>query len=129
MTAACRKRPSAGPRITEAQVLRGVLEYLEHDPRVLVWRSNTGGTWLPGKGGREQFVRFGLRGSADITGVIRGSGRRLEVEVKRPGGVPSPAQVAFAATMRGAGAVYLLVTSVADARQQLDAALAAGGAR
>lgn len=105
---------------TEAQVLRGVLDYLEHEPRVLCWRQNTGGAKLPGKGGKLQYVRFSVTGAADITGMIRATGRRLEVEVKRPGGEQSDEQREFQIRVELGGAAYLVVTSIADCKLQLD---------
>lgn len=51
---------------------------------VKAWRQNTGGVY--DKTGR--FVRFGVVGAADITGIMPISGRRLEVECKaKPAGV------------------------------------------
>lgn len=108
---------------TEAMVLRGVLAYLHSDPRVLVWRSNSGAAMLPGKGGKPQPVRFGVRGQADITGLVRASGRRLEIEVKRPGGKQTPEQADFERLVADAGGLYLLVRSIEELQTALGEAL------
>lgn len=104
---------------TEAMVLRGVRAYLSSDPRVLVWRMNTGGARMTGRGGAEITVRFGVRGQADITGLVRGTGRRLEIEVKRPGGKQSAEQKAFQSLIEQAGGLYLVVDSIEALQTQL----------
>ena len=104
---------------TEAQVLRGILDYLAHDPRVLVWRNNTGAARLPGRGGKEQIVRFGVRGAADILGVMRGSGRLIALEVKRPGKSLEPHQRAWGAAITAAGGHYACVHSIDEARAEV----------
>ena len=104
---------------TEAQVLRGILDYLAHEPRVLVWRNNTGAARLPGRGGREQIVRFGVRGAADILGLVRGTGRLIALEVKRPGKGLEPHQRAWGATITAAGGHYACVHSIEEARAEV----------
>lgn len=62
-------------------------------------------------GGRGRY-RFGIKGQADISGVIFGSGKRLEIEVKRPGKDPSDKQRDFLFNMSCRGAVVMCVTSL-----------------
>jgi len=120
MATRSRVRPVVRPR--EDGVLKAVTQYLAHRPDVLVWRSNTGA--MPNPRGR--LVRFGVRGSADLTGLLRPSGVRLEIEVKRPGGgKQTDDQAAYEASIRSAGGVYILVRSVEECRAKLDAAIAA----
>lgn len=120
MTAPKTRAPKARlPVPSEAQVLRGVLAYLEHDHRVLVWRQNTGVAKYEGEGGKARIVRFNVPGAADITGMLRGSGRRLEVEVKKPGGTQTAEQKAFQRAVEAAGGVYLVVRSIDDCVQAL----------
>jgi hypothetical protein len=80
-----------------------------------VWRQNTGAARLPGKNGAQQLVRFGVPGQADISGLFHGSGRRLEIEVKAPGGRQSASQKRFERVVRSCGGVYLLVDNTEDA--------------
>jgi len=75
----------------------------------VAWRQNTGVADFDGR-----KVKFGLKGQADITGMML-DGRRLEVETKRrTGGVQSPDQKAFQAMIEGGGGVYLLASSIDD---------------
>ena len=86
--------------------------------RIPAWRANTGAF----KGeyqGRARFVRFGVKGQADILGLLPPSGRLLALEVKRPGGKLSPHQDAFLRTIRDAGGIGAMVTSCQDVRDVL----------
>ena len=107
---------------TEAQVLRGILAYLAHEPRVLAWRNNTGAARLPGRGGKEQIVRFGVRGAADILGVLRPSGRLIALEVKRPGKDLESHQRAWGDAITAAGGHYACVHSIDEARAEVERA-------
>lgn len=122
-TAVQRPRKPRAPRSLESQVMRGIIDYLHHDPRVLVWRNNTGGMRLTGRDGSRRFVKFGIQGQADITGVVRATGQRIEIEVKRPGEKQRDAQVIFMNMLRGAGALYFLVTSIGEVQAALEQAL------
>ena len=74
------KRESPTPKVSEADVLNAVLQYLFIN-KIPVWRQNSGA--LENKYGR--LVRFGKKDSADITGICPKTGRRLEIECKAPG--------------------------------------------
>ncbi len=54
------------------------------------------------------------------SGVIRGSGRRVEIEVKQPGKKQSDDQMIWEDRMRASGAVYKVFTSAEEARRWLD---------
>lgn len=92
------------------------------------WRNNTG-TAVYGGGYRAAFggsvnpparrVSFGRLGSADITGILP-DGRRLEVEVKRPGESQGPKQRKFQEMIERNRGVYLLVTSVEELANGLE---------
>jgi hypothetical protein len=70
------------------------------------WRNSVGVCHIrPG-----QIVSFGLKGSADIEGVLSG-GRFMAVEVKSPGGSLSPEQREFLNRVRGLGGLALVVKS------------------
>jgi len=68
------------------------------------------------KGGRNRAVHVGFKGLLDLGGVIPGSGRAIFVEVKRPGVVPSPHQVAALRMLAQAGAFVCLVHDVKEAQ-------------
>ena len=72
----------------ERDILSAVLQMLRLDPRVgYVWRQ-TSGTFMDG----DRYIKAGPKGMPDVLGVLKGSGRFLAIEVKRPGGKPDPHQ-------------------------------------
>ncbi len=76
--------PNAPP--LERDVLKAVLRYLSHHPKV-AWcaRINAGGTSFSDGHGGEHFVRFNYkRGISDIIGQMK-DGRFIAVECKREG--------------------------------------------
>lgn len=104
---------------SEQELTRAITEALERMPGVFVWRSNAG---VSRSGGR--YVRFGLKGQGDISGVIRG-GKRLELEVKLPGGKykVTEEQAAFGARINELGGVWAVVRSVEEALAVVKGAL------
>lgn len=101
----------------EADVLKAVLTYLRVVRRWHAERRNAGGGLRNGRP-----VRAGEAGAADLSGTIPpplAQGRRLEVEVKRPGGKLRPAQAAWLEMMRATGALCLVVDSVESLERQL----------
>lgn len=69
-----------------------------------IWRNNTGAAF--DKEGR--MIRFGVKGQADVSGIMKPLGTRIEIEVKRPGGKPRPDQKLFEQMIKDHGGVYLL---------------------
>ncbi|NIM50430.1 MAG: hypothetical protein GTO22_14470 [Gemmatimonadales bacterium] len=108
------------PAPKESDIQRAILAVFAMRKDVVAWRQNTGGMTKEYKG-RRHFVRFGVPGAADITGVILPWGTRLEVEVKRPGGRLSAAQRAFGDLMTQSGSVYFVAHSAEEALEKLDA--------
>lgn len=90
----------------EHDVQSEILEHLKRR-RYFFWRNNSG---MMKKG--RHYVRFGSVGSPDIFCVIKG--HCFGIEVKRPGGKQSEAQVKFQDGLRGAEGTYLLVESLED---------------
>lgn len=107
----------------ETVIVKAILARLGRDPRVRIWRSNTGAF----KDATGRLVRYGLPGSADITGIMRRGGRRLEIEVKTATGKQSPQQVLFQRMVEGWGGVYILARSVDEAVIGVERALQASG--
>lgn len=107
---------SGKPTTPERDILAGCLQLLAVHPKV-AWaaRQNTGGMALEGR-----FVKFGMTGAADITGMLRG-GRRLEVECKRSGKMPSPAQNAYLFMVNKDGGWACWVDSVSKLSDLLNA--------
>lgn len=95
-------------------------------PHLRIWRQNTGVGWFcAGKPARKSDpgaypVKFGLKGQADISGVVLPSGRRLEIETKTVTGRQSDEQRSFQEMIERFGGLYVLARSLED----VDAALA-----
>lgn len=109
----------------EQPLVQDILREIGARPDVRLWRNNVGAAVVNGESqATRRFVRFGLVGSADITGVLA-NGRRVEIEVKRPDGKGrrSAAQVAFAAMAQRFGALYVLAESVDDVEVAVNLAL------
>lgn len=98
----------------EAEVLRDCMRLLEFRG-IPFERQNTGGL-VPKDGCR--YVRFGTPGRSDLSGILP-DGRRLEIEVKRPGKRPTAAQYAWLRRINASGGAGIWVSDV----RQLDAAL------
>lgn len=97
---------------TEAETQAAILEYLTMRGH-FCWRNNTG-MHRATYGGRERFIRFGKKGSADILGIERGTGRFVAVEVKRRGNRPTPEQTQFINTIKGNHGIAVVAFSVDD---------------
>jgi len=83
-----------------------------------IWRNNTGkGLSLDGK----RVITFGLKGSPDIIGVLRG-GRFVGIEVKKPGGRQSDRQKKFQKMLEAFGGLYILADHPDDVGQALEEA-------
>ena len=93
---------------TEQSLVRQIMAYLSYVPNLRVWRSNTGAAWHG-----DRIVRYGMPGSADISGIVRG-GRRLEIEVKSQKGKLSKRQDEFGQMIKKMGGVYLVARSLDD---------------
>jgi len=91
---------------------------------VFVYRSNAGGA-KEARTGRQLF--FGLRGQADITGVLRrrrdGVGVALYIEVKSETGRQREEQKTFEANIRRCGGIYILARSLEDVTSEIERAL------
>ena len=117
-------RASRPPARSEAEVQRAILDYLRTVPGVYAFRCNSRVVRMPGAGGRERLVRFGVKGLPDILAwrsrVFPGAlhlgpiAQWLAVEVKRSGAKPRPEQVAFLDLLRRAGGIAVVASSVED---------------
>jgi hypothetical protein len=79
-----------------------------------VWNNPSGAVRIT----QDRWVRFGLKGSSDIIGVLP-DGKFLAVEMKARHGRLSPEQSAFIEKVRGLGGVAVVACSF----RELDAAL------
>lgn len=92
---------------TEAEVVAECLIGIgvRYPETIRAWRQNTGAF----KTDDGRFIRFGVVGQADISGLFYGTGRRLEIECKTKTGKLSDAQKAFQAMVEFFGGVYIVV--------------------
>lgn len=98
------------PNKPESQVLEECLDWLTRN-RIWARRMNVGKGTL----GRTGFYTYGIVGSADITGILRGSGRRLEIECKAgKGGRLSLDQQRFRQDIIDNNGIYLIVHGVKE---------------
>lgn len=118
--------------VPERDILAAVMELVRKHPLV-AWasRSNIGCGYLLRadqyhrlvaaghlKPNEARFMRFGFKGAADITGMLRG-GKRLEIEVKADRGVVSDDQTAFLQVVNGGGGLGMVVRSVDEVMRGL----------
>jgi hypothetical protein len=112
MTLSKTKTPKL-PVPSEASVQAGCLELLRLRG-VQAWRNNSRVFFVPGKGGKSRPMRAGFgNGSADIVGLLPGSGRFLAVECKRPGEKPTKDQVAWLNGVNDTGGFACWVSTIA----------------
>jgi hypothetical protein len=101
--------PLTSVRPLERDVLPGVLKALQLHHRV-AWaqRMNVVAQKID-----DRFVRAGFKGLSDIIGQLK-DGRLLAVEVKRPGGMPTAAQVEFLGLVDRSGGIAFVARSIDD---------------
>lgn len=91
-----------------------IMVELSKNPNVRVWANNTG---VAESLDSYRVVRYGLVGSADITGIIGPNGTRLEIEVKTGKGKQTLNQKNFEQMIKKLGGVYIVARSVLDATE------------
>ena len=101
----------------EGRIKAEILEYLKVRG-FLAWNNPTGAVRVA----PNRWLHFGLKGSADILGILPG-GWFLAVEVKAPNGRLSPEQGEFLETVKKLGGFAVCVRGW----QELDEALRAAG--
>ena len=79
----------------------------------LFWSNNTGAL----RDANDRLVRYGLKGSSDILGLI--AGRFVAVECKAGRDRQRKEQMAFERAVTNAGGVYILARSVDDVVERL----------
>ncbi len=99
----------------ENEIQARIIAAIGSRPDVRIWRANTGAAQMA----NGQFVRFGIPGQADLSGITA-DGRRLEIEVKSATGRLRPDQIAFGNMIRKFGGIYIVARSVEQAVQSLD---------
>lgn len=106
------------PRERECEVQRGVIQLLEL-LGIPHFRSNAGGGWRLGAKGKPQLVKGAPEGWPDITAWLPNDGRFLGIEVKRPGEMPTAAQLATLRRINADGGVAFWTDNVGIAHATL----------
>ena len=109
--------------VREHTIMVEILNALGSRSDVRCWRNPVGAAAFPM--GRDRLVwrRFGLVGSPDIVGFLRG-GWFLSVEVKRDDAPLTPEQASFFRVGNQFGCCCIVARSVEEAVSQIDAFLA-----
>jgi hypothetical protein len=81
-----------------------------------VWRQNTGAA-MDRQG---NFIKFGVPGQADITGIAWS--RRIDLEVKGPKGRATPEQLAFGSMILRCGGIWCVCYCLEDALNAVELA-------
>jgi hypothetical protein len=106
--------------MSEAKLVNEILIEFGARADCRLLRQNTGAA----RDRRGGFVRFGIPGQADISGILAG-GRRIEIECKSPTGRQSEDQRRWQAMIEKFGGLYVLARSTEDVRAALQSATGA----
>lgn len=103
----------------ESRIQRDIRLVLGQQRDLVVWRNETGAAQQK-EGG---WVAYGLcKGSADLIGILKPTGRFCAFEVKTPRGRVSKHQKMFLSLVRKMGGFACVVRSVEDAEHALNRA-------
>ena len=107
---------------TETALVKAIIQLLQAHG-FMAFRRNTGAvtTSYTRKDGvtRDRFFRFSEPGMADIWGWQRGTGRHIEVEVKRPGLKPTSLQLQWLQMAQERGCIAFWCDSMEMAEKKL----------
>jgi hypothetical protein len=87
-------------------LVRNLLVALSATKLCMVWRQDTGAAYR-----NDRLIRYGLIGSADISGILIG-GKRLEIECKTGRAVQTEGQINFQKMIMKMGGIYILARDV-----------------
>jgi hypothetical protein len=87
---------------SEAAIQTETMRRLSEYAGLRIWRHNTGAAQYG-----DRVVKFGVPGAADLSGIASPSGRRIEIELKKPGGRQSAAQKSYGAMINKFGGFYI----------------------
>ena len=97
----------------EQGIQRAILDYLRWRG-IPCYKHQNAGIYRDGR-----YIPSHTRGVSDIIGCIPKTGRYLAIEVKRPGGKPTPEQQQFIDTINGAGGLAFVAHSVEEVESKL----------
>ena len=99
--------------MTHKQLKQAIIREFRTRGDMRIWPNEPGRTQIKGR-----WLQFGLKGQADITGIMLG-GRRVEIEVKVGRDKQKPDQKNYQSVIERMGGLYVLARSVDDVREAL----------
>lgn len=96
--------------MSEAHLVQSILATFGARPDLRIWRANV----LVARDQSGRIVRAGVKGQADISGILSPSGRRVEIECKAATGRQTREQKAWQAMIEKHGGLYILARSIED---------------
>lgn len=105
--------------LSEKDIEKQILHYLEFLPGCFAWKNNTTGVFDPQKKVfRKPQNKFAINGVSDILGIYKG--RFLAIEVKKPSNKLRPEhQIQFINNVIKNGGIAFFATSVEEVREKL----------
>lgn len=101
--------------MSESDLVQAILLEFGSRPDLRIWRANV----LVAQDKNGRVIRAGIKGQADISGIMRPSGRRIEIECKSPHGRQSEEQRRWQRMIEWAGGLYILARRIEDVRLAL----------
>lgn len=99
--------------MSETLLVKEILLYLQQRKDLMAWRNNVGGQKIGNR-----FVQFGVKGHADVFGILKG-GQFFAVEAKVCPNKQSPEQKVFQEAIEALGAMYILAYGIEDVIAEL----------
>lgn len=99
----------------ESDLVASILNTFGSRQGVRLWRANV----LVARDRKGQVVRAGIKGQADISGVLAPTGRRIEIECKSASGQQTKEQVRWQRMIEAHGGIYILARSLEDVEAAL----------
>jgi hypothetical protein len=101
--------------LKEQDIQRGIIEYLLLKKYVIFKHHSTGTTV---RNGETVYLRYGDRGISDLIGCSP-TGQFIAIEVKKPGGRPTPEQLEFISRVNANGGKGFVAFSLDDVIEAL----------
>jgi hypothetical protein len=101
----------------ESDLQQAILREFGSRPDLRIWRANV----IAARTRDGRVVRAGIKGQADISGIMLPTGRRVEIEVKGAGGTLTREQERWRDMIRTFGGAHCVARSLEDVREFLKA--------
>jgi hypothetical protein len=86
-----------------------IIQYASLNSDIVLWKAHCGAATI-GK----RYIKFGRKGQCDLTGFVKSTGQRVEIEVKTGSAVLSKEQREFARLCLDNNVAYSVVRSFDD---------------